>query len=135
MQISTRVGVVHAIDGSSLEFLNGNKIERGEPPHNHSRTPPPPASVRSLPGCARGRTRAWVVLAWGDAPRCERPAAACALARLRNPGFPPWVSRIRTLISKNPAAAARYIRARAAGGNSRRSAGAILPECAARAAR
>jgi hypothetical protein len=36
---------------------------------------------------------------------------------------------------RNPAAAARCSRARAAGGSSRRSAGAILPECAARAAR
>src|SRR5262245_13582709 len=38
-------------------------------------------------------------------------------------------------LANNLAAAARYIRARAAGGSSRRSAGAILPECAARASR
>src|SRR5262249_62037441 len=104
MQISTRVGVVHAIDGSSLEFLNGNKIERGEPPHNHSRTPPPPASVRSLPRCARGHMSVWVVLAWGDVPRCGLPAAACALSRLLYGGFPRAVLRIGSLSSKTPPA-------------------------------
>src|SRR5260221_11447696 len=41
--------------------------------------------------------------------------------------FPYLSSIVCRLISRNPAAAARYIRARAAGGSSRRSAGAILP--------
>src|SRR5262249_4670226 len=41
-----------------------------------------------------------------------------------------WLSQ-----TNNPAAAARCSRARAAGGSSRRSVGAILPECGARAAR
>ncbi|SRR6266478_780436 len=75
MQISTRVGVVQSIGWSSLEFLNGNKIERGEPaaqalPHAAST----PRRIRPLPGCARGHMRAWVVLARGDVPGCERRA-------------------------------------------------------------
>jgi hypothetical protein len=45
----------------------------------------------------------------------------------------PLRSVFRRLISRNRAAAARCSRARAAGGSSRRSAGAILPECGARA--
>src|SRR2546426_1039596 len=71
--------------------------------------------------------------------RCHKAQAASAPDALAT-----WVSgasrrasiarTLPRLISKNPAAAARCSRVRAAGGSSRRSAGAIRPECAVRVA-
>jgi hypothetical protein len=126
MQISTGVGVVQAILSSSLEFLNTRWIGAGRRASRPRNAATPPRIIISL--------------ARRDAPRKERcalrSAAAGALAATENGRpFPYLSSIVCRLISRNPAAAARYSRARAAGGSSRRSAGAILPECAARAER
>jgi hypothetical protein len=99
--------------------------------------------------CRTGRQKQRAALEAGrlEVERSHPPIRAkssCGLCRSGDSGGTPTggaspairlSSIVCCLISRNPVAAARCSRARAAGGSSPRSAGAILPECAARAAR